>query len=477
MRDNPRRGYDPVLVKAFINLIGVYPVGTSSFSTRSSSASWRRPIPSAALNRPLVRVGSMPTAERSRRRGRWWTSPSGTRAGTYLRTISRSPTPTLWPHGRRLLCLSPASRRLRRAARERPHGAHPLPDRRPSRPARSVAALRAAAERRRHRGRRSVQRSPGRRPHDPALHLRGAPAGRDARPVRSTSSPARSCACRSCSSATSTRCFATGVDRFLRDAERLGVAGLLLTDLPAGAIPARGGGSARAARPHPARRARPRRRAPGRTRSTGARDSSTWSAGWASRGEPRRSPPDLAGPVARRARGDPAAGRVGFGISTPEQARAVARTGRRRGGGQRAGGRLGPGVSTRPPRFLRSLRDAIDGAGAAMKVPVSRLLRALCPGCWSGGCCCAPVLASTGAGSPADPDVALAAMVLLRTAPVRLSKYSYLTQIGIPALVGAVTVGAAPVVAALGRTCSPTCCGCDVPGGRRGSMPARSSPS
>jgi HD-GYP domain-containing protein (c-di-GMP phosphodiesterase class II) len=28
MRENPRRGYDPVVVKAFINLIGVYPVGT-----------------------------------------------------------------------------------------------------------------------------------------------------------------------------------------------------------------------------------------------------------------------------------------------------------------------------------------------------------------------------------------------------------------------------------------------------------------
>jgi len=28
MRDNPRRGMDPVIVKAFINLIGVYPVGT-----------------------------------------------------------------------------------------------------------------------------------------------------------------------------------------------------------------------------------------------------------------------------------------------------------------------------------------------------------------------------------------------------------------------------------------------------------------
>lgn len=28
MRENPRRGMDPVIVKAFINLTGIYPVGT-----------------------------------------------------------------------------------------------------------------------------------------------------------------------------------------------------------------------------------------------------------------------------------------------------------------------------------------------------------------------------------------------------------------------------------------------------------------
>jgi len=47
--------------------------------------------------------------------------------------------------------------------------------------------------------------------------------------------------------------------------------------------------------------------------------------------------------------------------------------------------------------------------------------------------------------------LALTVMVAaLRLAPVRLSKYSYLTQSGIPALVGAITLGAAPVVASLG---------------------------
>ena len=37
----------------------------------------------------------------------------------------------------------------------------------------------------------------------------------------------------------------------------------------------------------------------------------------------------------------------------------------------------------------------------------------------------------------------------LRAAPIRLSKYSYLTQTGIPVLIGAVTVGPTPVVLAL----------------------------
>ncbi len=46
--------------------------------------------------------------------------------------------------------------------------------------------------------------------------------------------------------------------------------------------------------------------------------------------------------------------------------------------------------------------------------------------------------------------ILLTLMVLaLRAAPIRLSKYSYLTQTGIPVLVGAVTVGATPVVLAL----------------------------
>ncbi|HJP57654.1 MAG TPA: methyl-accepting chemotaxis protein [Gemmatimonadales bacterium] len=45
--------------------------------------------------------------------------------------------------------------------------------------------------------------------------------------------------------------------------------------------------------------------------------------------------------------------------------------------------------------------------------------------------------------------IVLAAVIAVRAAPVRLSKYSYLTQTGIPALGGALTVGPGPVVLGL----------------------------
>lgn len=50
---------------------------------------------------------------------------------------------------------------------------------------------------------------------------------------------------------------------------------------------------------------------------------------------------------------------------------------------------------------------------------------------------------------PAAVGLLAAGVLLLRVAPVRLSKYSYLTQSGIPVAVGAVTVGPSPVVAGL----------------------------
>ena len=57
MRDNPRRGLDSVVVKAFINLLGIYPVGTlvvlDTFELAVVHAV--NPVPEA-ISRPIVRV-------------------------------------------------------------------------------------------------------------------------------------------------------------------------------------------------------------------------------------------------------------------------------------------------------------------------------------------------------------------------------------------------------------------------------------
>jgi len=57
MRDNPRRGMDPVVVKAFINLTGIYPVGTlvilDTFELGIVHAV--NPVPEM-LSRPIVRI-------------------------------------------------------------------------------------------------------------------------------------------------------------------------------------------------------------------------------------------------------------------------------------------------------------------------------------------------------------------------------------------------------------------------------------
>ncbi len=62
MLDNPKRGYDQTLVKAFINLIGVYPVGTAVILDTYELAlvTAANPDPQM-LHRPMVRVVSDPT--------------------------------------------------------------------------------------------------------------------------------------------------------------------------------------------------------------------------------------------------------------------------------------------------------------------------------------------------------------------------------------------------------------------------------
>ncbi len=57
MWENPKRGYDSVLVKALINLIGIYPVGTCVILDTLEVAIVAGPNPDGQqLNRPLVRI-------------------------------------------------------------------------------------------------------------------------------------------------------------------------------------------------------------------------------------------------------------------------------------------------------------------------------------------------------------------------------------------------------------------------------------
>ncbi|MES2177770.1 MAG: HD domain-containing phosphohydrolase [Gemmatimonadota bacterium] len=57
MRDNPRRGMDPVVVKAFINLTGIYPVGTLVILDTFELGIVHAANPQAEmLSRPIVRV-------------------------------------------------------------------------------------------------------------------------------------------------------------------------------------------------------------------------------------------------------------------------------------------------------------------------------------------------------------------------------------------------------------------------------------
>jgi len=61
MRDNPRRGMDPVIVKAFINLTGVYPVGTLVILDTFELAIVHAVNPlQEMLSRPIVRIISDP---------------------------------------------------------------------------------------------------------------------------------------------------------------------------------------------------------------------------------------------------------------------------------------------------------------------------------------------------------------------------------------------------------------------------------
>jgi HD-GYP domain-containing protein (c-di-GMP phosphodiesterase class II) len=93
MRDNPRRGMDPVVVKAFINLTGIYPVGTLVVldTFELGVVHGVNPLPEM-LARPIVKVIGDPMGN--------LTSPGvivdladRNEHGTYLRTIIKTENP------------------------------------------------------------------------------------------------------------------------------------------------------------------------------------------------------------------------------------------------------------------------------------------------------------------------------------------------------------------------------------------------
>jgi HD-GYP domain-containing protein (c-di-GMP phosphodiesterase class II) len=93
MRDNPRRGMDPVVVKAFINLTGIYPPGTlvvlDTFELGIVHAV--NPIPEM-LSRPIVRVISDAQANLLHP-GTLIDLAEQSEDGTYLRTIIKTENP------------------------------------------------------------------------------------------------------------------------------------------------------------------------------------------------------------------------------------------------------------------------------------------------------------------------------------------------------------------------------------------------
>jgi HD-GYP domain-containing protein (c-di-GMP phosphodiesterase class II) len=57
MRDNPRRGYDPLLVKALINVTGIFPIGTLVILDTHEMAVVTAPNPDPVkLNHPIIKV-------------------------------------------------------------------------------------------------------------------------------------------------------------------------------------------------------------------------------------------------------------------------------------------------------------------------------------------------------------------------------------------------------------------------------------
>jgi HD-GYP domain-containing protein (c-di-GMP phosphodiesterase class II) len=93
MRDNPRRGMDPVVVKAFINLLGLYPVGTLVVLDTFELGIVHEPNPNPQImSRPIVRVVSDPQGN-ILHPGTLVDMAEQSEAGVYKRTIIKTADP------------------------------------------------------------------------------------------------------------------------------------------------------------------------------------------------------------------------------------------------------------------------------------------------------------------------------------------------------------------------------------------------
>ena len=244
-----------------------------------------------------------------------------------------------------------------------------------------------------------------------------------------------------------------GLERFVRDAESLGVAGVLLTDLPAGSDSDVESVLARS-RLDLIRLIAPTTR-PERLSAAvaGARGFVYLVARLGVTGASDRLAEDLEGSIAARPRRDPAAYRRrlrDLDTGAGDRGRPPRRWG---GRGQRPSGHTGPRRGEGRAPISRGLAPRPRfGTHRRMKLDTSRVLNGY-----------AQVLALGGGGlavltsvadrrwidQPMAVIVLVASVALLRVVPVRLSKYSYLTQSGIPTLVGAIALGSSPVVPGL----------------------------
>jgi HD-GYP domain-containing protein (c-di-GMP phosphodiesterase class II) len=95
MWENPRRGYDPVLVKALINLIGIYPVGTCVILDTLEVAVVSAANPDAGqLNRPLVRIALDADGAMQALPGRQVDLAEQDASGAYVRSIVKVTNPS-----------------------------------------------------------------------------------------------------------------------------------------------------------------------------------------------------------------------------------------------------------------------------------------------------------------------------------------------------------------------------------------------